>query len=414
MKGRGYAALLCALLMLLCAGAQAETTVVFEDMHYGEEALQMHMNDEENYLIFGGERYSLNDDSFSCQEAFQIHGGKTRAVYEYEIPQNRYSPEDDGAALLLCTVSVDIPYRATLRVGEGNRRSGEYVFSEPITLSDVYEEQIYLQRGADGRPVLTDRVYLYSYEVGGETRRFAATLFIEYEGCQARYAGSAPQGQAAGTDAPSGEEDAGGMNAPLIGLAAAAVLAAAAAGVAAGRKKAKTAGQAQKAQNQAEAPQEEQPFAARAQAMLDQIRTESEGITDPVIAGMIGRLLDVCRRIFETVAEQPGKEPQCRRFMEYYLPTALNMIRVYRTVSGRGVSGEKVDQVRSSTVRGMNMILEACQKLLDNLYSGDVMDITSDVNVLEQMLRRDGFIENELDMFRKKKADGEQSARSEQ
>ena len=76
---KGFAAVMLMIaLCLLSCGAQADTKVVFEDMHYGEDAFNMHMNDEENYLIFEGERYSLNDDSFSFREAFQIYGGKTR------------------------------------------------------------------------------------------------------------------------------------------------------------------------------------------------------------------------------------------------------------------------------------------------------------------------------------------------
>ncbi|MBQ2957901.1 MAG: hypothetical protein IJE08_15760 [Clostridia bacterium] len=181
-------ALVCAVLMMLCAVVQADTVVLFGDMHYGEEAFDMHMNDEDNFLVYDGEQFSLNDDSFSFKEEFQIYGGKTRSVYEFTIPSKRYSIEDDGTELLLGTVTINIPYQATLYVGEGNRRSGEYMLSEPVTLNDVYDEPIYLRRDEDGNPVLTDRVYLYCYEVSGEIRRFAATLFIDYEGYTARYA----------------------------------------------------------------------------------------------------------------------------------------------------------------------------------------------------------------------------------
>ena len=46
------------------------------------------------------------------------------------------------------------------------------------------------------------------------------------------------------------------------------------------------------------------------------------------------------------------------------------------------------------------MILEACQKLLDNLYKGDVQDTSLDVEILEKMLKQDGLIDNELDLSR--------------
>ena len=416
---RMLAVLFCALMLMSCTAAQAEMKVVFEDMHYGEDAFNMHMNDEENYLIFEGERYSLNDDRFSFQEAFPIYGGKTRAVYEYEIPQNRFSVENDGTELLLGTATIDIPYKATLYVGEGNRRSGEYTLTGPITLTDVYEEKFCLQRNAEGKPALTDRVYLYSYEVGGETRRFAATVFIQYEGYQARYPVAAPaltaepeiqptamatvEPQPIPTAAAVPSQEDGGQDIPLYTAAVAAIVIAAAAGLLAGKKRGRSGGTMPREEASAG---KDASFSEKAEDILEKIRQEGEGVRDERISGMIARLIELCSQIFASVAENPAREAQCRRFMDYYLPTTLKMIHVYRTVTERGVSGEKVDEVRASTERGMKMVLDACQKLLDNLFSGDMMDMTSDVNVLEQMLKRDGFIENELDIRRAMKKDG--------
>ena len=37
------------------------------------------------------------------------------------------------------------------------------------------------------------------------------------------------------------------------------------------------------------------------------------------------------------------------------------------------------------------MVLTACQKQLDQLYHDDMLDVSTDIDVLEQMLRRDGY-----------------------
>ena len=44
----------------------------------------------------------------------------------------------------------------------------------------------------------------------------------------------------------------------------------------------------------------------------------------------------------------------------------------------------------------MNLILTACQKQIDNLHRDNMLDISTDIDVLEQMLKRDGFTENEI------------------
>ena len=51
---------------------------------------------------------------------------------------------------------------------------------------------------------------------------------------------------------------------------------------------------------------------------------------------------------------------------------------------------------RDTTVHGMNLILTACQKQIDNLHRENMLDISTDIDVLEQMLKRDGYTDNEI------------------
>ena len=86
--------------------------------------------------------------------------------------------------------------------------------------------------------------------------------------------------------------------------------------------------------------------------------------------------------------------------MDYYLPTTLKMLASYRTMSNRGVSVSDMTEARSTVIRGMGMVLTACQKQLDTLYKDDILDVSTDIDVLEQMLKRDGFTEGELGQLR--------------
>lgn len=135
---------------------------------------------------------------------------------------------------------------------------------------------------------------------------------------------------------------------------------------------------------------------AKGQQMLHQIRAENDAITDAVLSGQMDELERLCIQIFKTVAEQPMKASQIRKFMNYYLPTTLKMLASYRTMDQRGVSVSDMTEARSTLIRGMGMVLTACQKQLDNLYKDTMLDVTTDIDVLEQMLKRDGFTEGEL------------------
>ena len=134
----------------------------------------------------------------------------------------------------------------------------------------------------------------------------------------------------------------------------------------------------------------------KGQEMLATIRRENQAIPDETLSRQMDTLAEKCEQIFRTVSEAPGKAPQVRKFMNYYLPTTLKMLANYRTMQQRGVSYQEMNQARETTVRGMNMILTACQKQIDNLHRENMLDISTDIDVLEQMLKRDGYTENEI------------------
>ena len=134
----------------------------------------------------------------------------------------------------------------------------------------------------------------------------------------------------------------------------------------------------------------------RGQDMMRTIRQENIAIPDETLSRQMDTLSEKCEQIFRTVSEAPAKAPQVRKFMDYYLPTTLKMLANYRTMQQRGVSYQEMSQARDVTVRGMNMILTACQKQIDNLHRENMLDISTDIDVLEQMLKRDGYTENEI------------------
>ncbi len=130
--------------------------------------------------------------------------------------------------------------------------------------------------------------------------------------------------------------------------------------------------------------------------MLATIRRENAAIPDQELSSLMDHLSVKCEQIFRTVSECPSKAPQVRKFMNYYLPTTLKMLANYRTMEQRGVSYGEMKEARDTTVRGLTMILTACQKQIDNMHRENMLDISTDIDVLEQMLKRDGFTDNEI------------------
>lgn len=130
----------------------------------------------------------------------------------------------------------------------------------------------------------------------------------------------------------------------------------------------------------------------KGQELLRQIRQEDELIPDPVLSDQIVQLGSISNKIFRTVIEQPGKAPQIRRFLDYYLPTTLKMLRGYRTMDERKLQGREADELRDRIRSAMDVVIGAFNKQLQTLYKDDILDISTDIDVLETMLKQDSLV----------------------
>jgi len=136
----------------------------------------------------------------------------------------------------------------------------------------------------------------------------------------------------------------------------------------------------------------------KGQKYIERIREENLKIPDALLTDKLAQLEILCGEIFRTVHDKPEKAPQIRKFMEYYLPTTLKIVSTYRVISERGIGGSEIIEARQRIDDALGTVIKGCQKLLNKLYQDDVLDITTDIDVLEQMLKRDGLTETELQM----------------
>ncbi len=137
---------------------------------------------------------------------------------------------------------------------------------------------------------------------------------------------------------------------------------------------------------------------AKGRQMIVDIEAENKQIAEPSLNATLRELENQCAEVFRAVYDKPAKASQIRKFMEYYLPTTLKLVRGYRTLGERNVAGQDSVAARKRIDEALGVVLKGCQKMLDNLYRDDVLDITTDIDVLEQMLRRDGLTESDLEM----------------
>lgn len=126
--------------------------------------------------------------------------------------------------------------------------------------------------------------------------------------------------------------------------------------------------------------------------LTEQIERNLTLLTDENdLAASVSTVDEKTRQILQSVSEAPEKASRIRKFIHYYLPTATKLLNNYCVMKQRGISGDELEKARSSALEGYSMISTVCEKQLDLLHSENMLDMDTDLDVLETMLIRDGY-----------------------
>ena len=127
------------------------------------------------------------------------------------------------------------------------------------------------------------------------------------------------------------------------------------------------------------------------QQQLDTLHALNEALPDPQLSAAMSRMEKAGRSIAETVEATPAKAKQVRRFANYYLPDAVNVLQQYAKLAKQGVRGENAASIRAEVEHNAASIATAFENQLDALYAAESMDLSADLTVLQNMLKGQGL-----------------------
>lgn len=126
------------------------------------------------------------------------------------------------------------------------------------------------------------------------------------------------------------------------------------------------------------------------------IREANDDIPGEVISRKLDRLEQVVRRIFDSVKKHPEQKKEMDKFMDYYMPTTLKLVNAYREFDALEVKGDNVTNAMQEIENTLDTISLAFEKLLDDLFQDAAFDVSTDISVLQMMLEREGYKENDF------------------
>lgn len=139
-----------------------------------------------------------------------------------------------------------------------------------------------------------------------------------------------------------------------------------------------------------------QALIAERNKAVSEMRRLNDSIKDEKISAQIDHMETVAGKIVDAVVAEPTKQPQIRKFMNYYLPTTLKLLNAYDRMDSAGVSGTNIDGTKGKIEDMLDTICTAFDKQLDSLYGAEALDISTDITVMEQMLTQEGLGGNQM------------------
>lgn len=123
------------------------------------------------------------------------------------------------------------------------------------------------------------------------------------------------------------------------------------------------------------------------EANLNALHALNDAIPDPQLSAQMDRMEQAGRGILQAVEASPDKAEQVSRFARYYLPEVVKIMAAYARMEQNGIRGDNAEQIQSEVRANAATMATAFENQLDGLYSAEAMDISTDIQVLDTILK---------------------------
>ena len=129
-------------------------------------------------------------------------------------------------------------------------------------------------------------------------------------------------------------------------------------------------------------------------AAMRRIRHANDLIPDPELSAQIDSIENSCGQILSILEQRPQLLSQLRTFLRYYLPTTLRLLEA-RAKLEKSANTPKAREVRARISQAVGEIDTAFRKQVEALDEYRFIDLESEMDVMRDMLKSDGLIDED-------------------
>lgn len=131
---------------------------------------------------------------------------------------------------------------------------------------------------------------------------------------------------------------------------------------------------------------------AKGRRSLTELRMRSARVKNAEVRKMSQDICVSAEKILKTVQQKPENLTAVRQFLNYYLPTMGSILEKFVRLEESGVPTADITE---KTIVHLQDISVAMQKQYENLFAGDLLDLSVEMEALTQACKRDGLLTEE-------------------
>ena len=129
---------------------------------------------------------------------------------------------------------------------------------------------------------------------------------------------------------------------------------------------------------------------------VKEIRKLNDEILGEDISNQLDKMEEIIASIFELLKRKPEKISELRKLMQYYLPMTIKVVTSYRDFENERVPSEQLEESKREIRETLDKVISAFVALREKMFREDILDISTDLDVLEAMMSQEGLIADEL------------------
>lgn len=138
------------------------------------------------------------------------------------------------------------------------------------------------------------------------------------------------------------------------------------------------------------------------EAFMEEIHEKKVAISEYDMTIKLSNLERLLEQLFNRIQKHPEAVLQLRKMMTYYLPTTVKLLEAYVQLDKQATQGTNIVAAKTEIETSLDTLILAYERLLDDLFKDVMLDVSTDIAVLNTMLAQDGLTGNDFEDMSKR------------